>query len=133
MSIQALPSMEHAFTINVKGSDTGQIFDGTFVYKRPTLRKNSEISKTAALLNGGINGLDEDTKLLHEVLATLKHTIVKFPEWWEKSDFGYELYDANVVFDIYKECNKFESEFRDKVWGVESKKEEPKEDKPKKK
>lgn len=124
MSIKALPSMEHTFTVSIKGSDTGQVFDGTFSYKRPNLRKNSEISKTAALLNGGIVNLDEDTKLLHEVLAMLKHTITKSPEWWDKSDYGYELYDANVIFDIYKECTKFEAEWRDKVWVVETKKEE---------
>jgi hypothetical protein len=130
MSIKALPSMEHVFTVSIKGTDTGQVFDGTFRYKRPNIRKNAEISKTAAILNGGIAGLDEDTRLLHDICATLKHTLMEFPEWWEKSDFGYELHDSNVIFDIYKECMKFEGEWRDKVWASEDKKEdEKKEDK----
>ncbi len=126
MSIKSLPSMEHTFTVSIKGTDTGQMFDGTFKYKRPNIRKNSEISRTAALLDGGIVGLDEDTRLLHEVAATLKHTLTEFPDWWEKSDFGFELHDSNVLFEIYRECMKFEKDWRDKVWTSEEPKKEDK-------
>ena len=130
MSITALPSMEHTFTIKIKGNDTGKIYEGTFTYKRPNLRKNSEISKTAAILNGGIVNLDEDTKLLHEVLATLKHTIISAPDWWEKSDCGYELYDSNVVFGLYQDCMSFEKKFAESIWTEEP--ETKKEETPKK-
>jgi len=111
--------MEHSFRINLKGEETGKIFEGDFVYKRPSIRTDSEISKTKAMLDGGMN-LDEDTQFIHKVLATLKHTIQNCPKWWEDSDFGFELYDLNVVFDVYKETQKFEKEWRDKVWVEES-------------
>lgn len=127
MKITALPPMEHVFTVKIKGNDTGQMFEGTFTYKRPNIRKNSEINKTAAILNGGIMNLDEDTKLLHEVLATLKHTLTVAPDWWEKSDCGYELYDSNVVFEVYQKCMAFEKEYAESVWvEKEEVKEEPK-------
>lgn len=116
MSIKALPSMEHSFQIKVKGSETGQLFEGTFSYKRPNLRAKSEISKTAAMLDGGLTNLDEDTQLLHGILARLKHTITSSPEWWAKADYGFELYDVNVILEVYKACNEFENKWIDLVW-----------------
>ena len=116
MSLKVLPSMEHSFTIDIKGSETGQQYDGTFTYKRPNLRVKSEISKTAARLDGGMTNLDDDTKFLHSILATLKHTLIKSPEWWEKADYGFELYDLNVIFDIYKCCSDFEKDWFNRVW-----------------
>lgn len=124
MSITALPSMEHTFTVKIEGNDTKQIWEGTFCYKRPNIRIETEIDKTAAILNGGIPGLTEDTVFLHEVLATLKHTLIKYPEWFEKSDYGYELHDSNVIFELYKETRKFEKDWRDKVWLEETPEEE---------
>lgn len=116
MSIKALPSMESTFTLDVKGSETNQAFSGTFTYKRPNLKVKSEIAKTKARLNEDLRNLDEDTQLLHEILATLKHTLIKTPDWWQQADYGYDLYDVNVPIEIYKHCQKFEKEFFDLVW-----------------
>ena len=120
MPIKALPSMEHTFTLSVKGSETGRHFDGTFKYKRPNIRTQAEIAKTAAILDGGLANLDEDTKFLNAMLARLKHTIIEHPEWWAKEDYGYELYDVNVLFELYKECDKFEKDWFEKVWSEEA-------------
>lgn len=119
--ISSLPSMLHTFTIDLEGSDTRKRFQGTFTYKRPNIRTQAEIAKTTAFLNGGIAGVDEDTLLLHTIIATLKHTIIESPDWWKKEDFGYELYDINIVFDIYKKVRKFEDEWIAKVWADNSK------------
>jgi hypothetical protein len=117
MSIATLPAMEHTFTIDVRGTDTGQQFQGTFTYKRPNLRSKSNAAKLAARLNEDLKNLDDDTKLLHSILAELRFSLVQFPEWWQKSDFGLELYDANVIFDVYRACVDFENAWTDKVWG----------------
>lgn len=128
MSISTLPSMEKTFTIDVKGSDTGQQFSGTFTYKRPNLRAKSNAAKLAARLNEDLKNLDEDTKFIHDVLANLRFSLIETPEWWQKSDFGLNLYDTNVIFDIYKACVDFENEWTEKVWGnQEQAKEELKE------
>jgi len=119
MSIKALPAQEHTFQLKLEGNDTRQKFEGSFTYKRPNIRISTEIDKTTAILNGGILGLDEDTQFFHKMLATLKHTVIKYPEWWEQSDFGYELQDTNVVIELYKETQKFEKEWREKVWSEE--------------
>lgn len=120
--------MESTFTISVKGAETGQMFDGTFTYRRPNLRVKSEIAKTAARLNSDLKNLDEDTKFLHSILATLKHTLIASPDWWTKADSGYELYDINIIFEIYKACSKFEDEWTKEVWSSDPVSEEkPKE------
>lgn len=125
MSIKALPPMEHTFTLeNIKGTDTGQMFSGTFTYKRPNLRAKSEIDKTRARLDEGLANLSDDIVFMHSVLASLRHTIVKSPTWWEEVDFGYELYDSNVILEIWKQCRDFENEYTKKVYGEP----EPKED-----
>lgn len=117
MTSNALPKMEYEFTIDLKGEESKQKYSGTFRYKRPNLRIATEIDKTRALLNGGITGLSTDTKDLHEILAILRHTLVEYPDWWEECDFGFELYDLNVVLDIYKETREFEADFEDKLHG----------------
>lgn len=114
--IKTLPSMEHTFTINVKGSETAQVFEGTFTYKIPNIRARSEIAKTAARLNEDLKNLDEDTKFLHTVLSTLKHTLLKSPEWWAKADFGFELFDLNVIFEVYKACSDFYDKWAKEVY-----------------
>jgi len=126
--INTLPSMEFSFSIDVKGSDTGQQFQGTFTYKRPNLRLKSNAAKLAARLNEDLRNLDEDTKFIHDVLANLRFSLIQTPDWWQKSDFGLELYDTNVIFDIYKACIDFENAWTEKVWGNQEKaKEELKE------
>lgn len=115
MAITTLPTMEHTFTLKEKGNKTGQVFDGTFVYKRPNIRMQSETARTEAMLNGGLSNLDLDTKALHKILATLRHTLIEFPPWWEEEDFGYEMYDVNVLLSMYEECVKFEKEYDKKT------------------
>lgn len=116
MSIKSMPSMEHTFLVKIKGSDTGQLWEGSFTYKRPNIRIETQIDKTKAILDGGIPGLSADTQFLHEVLSTLKHTLIDYPKWFEDSDFGYELYDANVIFDIFKQIKTFEKEWKDNIY-----------------
>lgn len=125
MSITALPSMEFTFTIKLQGSETPRMYEGTFTYRRPNRRLKSEIAKTLARLNGDLKTLDEDTKFLHEIYSTLRHTLTEVPKWWEEADFGFELYDVNVALEVYREVRKFENEWFEKVWGQEKKPENP--------
>ena len=121
MSVTTLPSMESTFTIKLKGSNTKQLWEGKFTYKRPNIGTQSEISKTTARLNEDLKNLDEDMQFLHRILSVLKHTLIDAPEWWISSQYGLDLYDTNVIFEIYKTIQDFENEWYNKVW-----KEEPK-------
>lgn len=121
--IKSLPSMEHTFTIKVKGSKTGRTYDGSFVYKMPDLFTETKISKMKARLSEGLM-LDDDMELLHEMLAYLSNTLTEFPDWWEKKLSNLETYDYNVYTEIYKECLNFEKKWKEQVW--EEDEEEPK-------
>lgn len=103
-----LPPQEHTFTLDVKGSASGEQFTGSFTYVRPTIGMSIEIGKTKAFMLGGAPNVDDDTDAVADMLATLRHTLVKFPEWWKETLFGTKLYDLNVVFDIFKKCTDFE-------------------------
>lgn len=102
-----LPPQEHSFTIEVKGTQSGQTFEGSFTYARPTLGINILIGKSKAFITGGLP-VDPDTDAVVEMLATLRHTLVKFPDWWKESEFGSKMQDLNVLFEIMKKCNEFE-------------------------
>lgn len=102
-----LPPQEHTFTIQVIGMKSGQTFEGSFTYARPTLGVNIQIGKTKAFITGGLP-VDPDTDAVVEMLATLRHTIVKYPEWWKESEFGSKMQDLNVLFEIMTKCNEFE-------------------------
>ena len=119
MSIKKLPSMEHTFSLSKKGTNTGQLWEGKFTYQRPNIGMQSEISKTAAKLNEDLKNLDDDMKFLHRVLATLRHTLIDAPPWWIDNEFGMNLYDTNVVFEIFKTTQDFEDEWYTKVWKEE--------------
>lgn len=102
-----LPPQEHTFTVQIKGSQSGQTFEGSFTYARPTLGVNIQIGKTKAFILGGLP-VDADTDAVADMMATLRHTLVKFPDWWKESDYGSKLLDLNVLFDLMKQCNDFE-------------------------
>lgn len=114
MAITKLPPLEQTFTIEVKGDETGKIFSGTFTYKKPNIKAKSDIAKTKAALDGGFM-LDAETDFLHRIYATLRHTLIDFPEWWEEEDYGFSLLDTNVALEIYKETIDFEKSWRDAI------------------
>jgi len=114
--LKVLPSMECTFTISVKGTETTRQFDGSFTYRRPNIKTRSDIEKTIAMLHGGVKTLDEDTKFIHEMLAALKHTLINCPEWWKEADYGFELYDLNVISEVYKACLEFENRWKKEVY-----------------
>ncbi len=126
MSMQELPSKEHTFNLKDLNLKSPEQDEGLFTYQRPNIRTRSEIGKTLARLNEGLLNLDEETLFLHEMLSTLRHTMTDCPDWWEESDFGYDLEDINLVTGIFTECRKFDNEYVKKVWGGKRKKEKSK-------
>lgn len=119
MSNQELPAQEHSFTLDLIGSDSRLPRKGNFVYKRPGIFTQSEISKTLARLNGDLKNLDEDMQFIHEIIAMLRHTLIEAPKWFVELNYGYheDFRDTNVLLELYKETREFEKSFREKVWG----------------
>jgi hypothetical protein len=114
--ISKLPSMEHSFEIQTKGQETGINWVGKFKYCRPTLGARSKIDVLQKKLNGDMTTIDEETRLFNEAISHLRYTLVDYPDWWKDSGLGVDLFDGNVVGEIYNKCMDFEMEWQKKVF-----------------
>lgn len=117
--LKELPSMEYEFEVDIPGNTTKLQYKGKFKYSIPTLGKQCKISVMEARLNGGVDGVDPVTRLTHYMISYLRYNLDEksMPEWWVKADYGSNLYDPNVVTDIYQLCVKFEKDWEAKVNG----------------
>lgn len=110
-----LPNFEYTFALDVKGEESGKRYIGEFTYKRPNLRQSSEIAKFKTRLDGDLTNLDTSISMLHQMLSQLRFCLIKYPDWWSESDFGLDLYDCNVIIELYKEAMDFEKKFDKKI------------------
>lgn len=115
MNITGLPEMQTTFEFEVKGMDTKKVWKGTFTFKRLNYRSKLEAAKYAAILNGDLKTLQQDIKFTNDVLALLKFGLIEYPKWWEESNFGLDIYDDNIIVELYKKCSEFEDEYRKKI------------------
>jgi len=123
-----LPSMEYEFDIDVEGNTTRQKWLGSFKFLIPNNKIKAQIDLKRAEYNGGLEDrLDAEVLILNYTIAYLRYSLVEAPKWWIKADYGYSLYDFNVVNEVYKKCQNYEEKWLKTVWGEESS--EPKENK----
>lgn len=116
-----IPPTETDFQIEVEGEVTKKRFVGEFSCKIPRKKEQCLIDKHRALLNGPQpEFLGADTLRFHHMIAYLRYTIIDSPKFWKESDLGYELYDENVVKEIYDKVLDFEVEWLKEVWGEEA-------------
>ena len=113
----ALPDMEHRFKVQVLGEESKINWAGDFMYRRPTLRERAQVDLLKTRLNGDLLTLDPDIVALNEALAYLRFTLKEYPDWWKDTDFGGDLYDANVILEVYNKCQDFEAAWRRRVMG----------------
>lgn len=116
-----LPPMEHTFDIQVAGNESGVNWVGKFKYKRPSLGARSRIDVMRARLNGDLDNLSQDVRDFNEAVAHLRYTLEDFPDWWRDAAFGLELYDGNVISEVYNKCMDFEESWKAKVFGGDAK------------
>jgi len=114
-----LPSMEYPFDIQVTGNETRDLFIGKFKYRRPSCGARSRIDAMRARLNNDLITLDQDTLDFNMAISHLRFTLDDYPEWWVASSYGMDLYDYNVVAELYNRCMAFEEEWKKKVYSGE--------------
>lgn len=115
-----LPSMEHTFDITVTGQETGSTYVGRFKYRRPTLGQRGRIDVMRTRMNGDLENLDSEVKDFNLAVAHLRFTIIDSPDWWQASNGGAELYDGNVVAEVYNQAMAFEAKWKESVFGSEA-------------
>jgi len=117
-----LPSMEFEFEIkDLKGDDTGAVFNGKFKYKRLNIMEKSQAAKMRASLDEALN-IPIEVSMLHEMIAWLRYGLIEYPMWWEEAELGMSLYDVNIVTEIYNKVRKFEENWTKKLTKKEPKK-----------
>lgn len=117
---KSMPETEGSFELDVRGDTTNQPFRGTFRCKILTRKDRASVAKHRAFLNGPLEGqLDLGTLTYHYMVAYLRFALTEYPKFWEESDLGYDLYDTNVVEEVYKQVMKFEEDWMREVWGEE--------------
>ena len=118
-----LPDMEKSFIISLTGEFTRTKFEGEFKCRIPNNETKTKVSKYRAMLNEGLDDhLDIGTRNYHQMIAYLKYTLVKFPDFWEETNSGMQLYDVNIVEEVYNKVLAFEEEWVSKVWPKPKKK-----------
>lgn len=108
-----LPKNEQSFDIDVVGDTTGLSYKGTFTAKcvlNMAGKHSMELEKTRlqadyANPSAGLAGIAI-------ALSTIRAKITIGPAWWKDSEGGSTIIDENVVFTLYDECNKIESNWR---------------------
>lgn len=116
-----IPPIECDFTIDIEGHVTKKRFVGEFTCKIPRKKEQCLIDKHRVFLNGGMpEQLSPETLRFHHWISYLRYTITESPKFWKDSDLGYELYDANVVEDVYNKVLDFEVEWLKEIWGEEA-------------
>jgi len=125
---KSLPKVNPFFELKeTVGALTKEAYSGRFECQIPNQRIQANIAKYVAFLNGGMDAtLDKATLNLHKMHAYCKFTLVESPDWFCDSDYGYDLYDNNVLEAVYDEILEKEERWLEGIWGKP--KEEGKED-----
>lgn len=115
---KTIPSKDFEFSIDVQGTLSSEKYVGSFKCKIPSLKEQAQIAKYKAFLNGGLaESLDKSIVNLHHMVAYCRFTVTQAPEWFVETDYGYDLFDQNVVEEVYHKILKFEEEWLETVWG----------------
>lgn len=105
---------ESSFAISLVGDETGETFAGKFTVKtrlshaekvnQDVIRRNM----LGAQPNGATAG--ELASNTCEILAQLAVRVVTSPSWWTGSNNGQDLYDSNVLVEVFTNAIKAETD-----------------------
>jgi hypothetical protein len=117
-----------SFEVDLIGEESGERFQGSFVYKRLTIGKKREVIQDQILLNGKFKSINElraelgqellagvegnrilsSIEQTNNMIAFLKHALVECPKWFKDSNYGIDLEDTNVLAAISNKIQEFE-------------------------
>jgi hypothetical protein len=107
------------FSISSVGDVTGKSYNGSFKVKTVTTQRDlfriDEVRRQLLGLNP--NGASPAIQQDAIILAQLAVKIVEAPKWWQESDNGQDIEDANITGEIYSLLIKAENDRREKLQG----------------
>jgi hypothetical protein len=111
-----LPSNESSFHLKVVGNRTKNTYEGDFVVK--TYLTNSELIDVGLRLdtyNRGSQTVNQGVTLLNRAIAELEVRILKAPSWWKDSDHGRNLFDTNILLELFNKVMDAEASYGEKI------------------
>ena len=111
-----LPNNESSFHVKVSGNRTKQSYEGDFIVK--TYLTNAELIDVGLRFdtyNRGSQTVGTGISLLNRAMAELEVRVLKAPSWWKDSDHGRNLFDTNVVLELFNKVMDAESAYGDKM------------------
>jgi len=124
-----VPPTESDFVIDVEGNITKKRYIGEFTSKILNKKDQAMVAKHRAYLNGDmVSNLDPLILRFHMKISYLRYALVGYPKWWKELDLGYEIYDGNVVDEVYERVLDAEETWLKTIWGEEMVEELKKED-----
>lgn len=117
-----IPDTRGHFQIVATGEMTKRQYVGEFFPKILNQKERAFVAKHLAFLNGEHAAfLDLATQNLHLMISYLRFALTApYPPFWLTSDLGYELYDSNVIREVYNKTLEFEENWFKEVWGEEA-------------
>lgn len=93
-------------------TDDGEVLQGEFTIKRPTIGETSKIGVIMAELREDkpLSAIDRTTAALHEWIAYCQVVVTKAPPWWNTES----IYDSEPIQRVYLEALAFINSFRNR-------------------
>jgi hypothetical protein len=111
-----LPKNEATFDVDMLGDTTFKQYQGQFTCRciLNIGQKHSMELEKSRLLGSYVNPT-EDLQGLAIIFANLRAKIIEAPEWWKQSAGGTTINDENILVELFKQLQKAEKEWRQKV------------------
>ena len=113
-----LPDCEFDFILeNIEGNMTRQRYDGTFRCKILTAKERARAGVRLGALNLGLSAfVEKEADAFNYMVSWLEQSLIESPDWWKKSEHGQNLYDTNIVGQIFNKVEKLQHEWYFKIW-----------------
>ena len=101
------------FSVNVTGDKTYEQFFGEFEVKTMLSHEdNLQQDRMRREFLAGPDGVKSsaNAEAIAEVFSQLRVRVLRSPTWWGESNHGINLYDNNVVREVYEKATAAEAE-----------------------
>lgn len=111
-----LPKNEYTFQFNERGERTKKIYDGSFTVRcLLTMEDIRRVGIKLDILNGGSQTLPPGVGLLNRAFAELDIRIIKAPSWWKDANDGRDMFDTNVILEVFNKALDAERNWDERV------------------
>ncbi len=101
-----------SFTVDVKGSVTGETYKGLFKVK-PLLSHKDKLRRDEirrSLLGEKATDASENAQTMASIFSKIYIHVIDAPSWWTNADNGSDLLDEEPVQQVLTEILKIESD-----------------------